>query len=58
MTEKQVRLWVDDKARAEIARGQSLNRSMRDDIARMATFLAADDSDVHRPGFHRRWRLV
>ena len=45
MTEKQLRLWVDDKARAEIARGQCLNRAlMPDDIARMALFLAADDS--------------
>ena len=45
MTEKQVRLWLDDKGRAEIARGQCLARElMPDDIARMALFLAADDS--------------
>lgn len=45
MTDKQLRLWVDDKARADIARGQCLNRAlMPDDIARMALFLAADDS--------------
>ena len=45
MTDKQLRLWVDDHARAEIARGQCLNRAlMPDDIARMALFLAADDS--------------
>ena len=45
MTDKQLRLWVDDQARAEIARGQCLNRAlMPDDIARMALFLASDDS--------------
>ncbi len=45
MTAKQQRLWVDDQARADIARGQCINRAlMPDDIARMALFLAADDS--------------
>ena len=45
MTEKQVRLWVDDKARAEIARGQCINQPLLPGhIARMALFLAADDS--------------
>ena len=45
MTDKQLRLWVDDRARAEIARGQCIDRPlMPDDIARMALFLAADDS--------------
>jgi NAD(P)-dependent dehydrogenase (short-subunit alcohol dehydrogenase family) len=45
MTEKQVRLWVDDAARADIARGQCINRPlMAEHIARMALFLAADDS--------------
>ena len=45
MTEKQVRLWVDDAARAEIARGQCINQPlMAEHIARMALFLAADDS--------------
>ena len=45
MTDKQVRLWVDDQARAEIARGQCLSAAlMPDDIARMALFLASDDS--------------
>lgn len=45
MTEKQLRLWVDDAARAEIARGQCINRPlMAEHIARMALFLAADDS--------------
>ena len=45
MTDRQLRLWVDDKGRADIARGQCIQRSlMPDDIARMALFLAADDS--------------
>lgn len=45
MTEKQIRLWVDDAARAEIARGQCINQPlMAEDLARMALFLAADDS--------------
>ncbi|RZL89601.1 MAG: SDR family oxidoreductase [Variovorax sp.] len=45
MTDKQVRLWVDDSAREEIARGQCINRPlMAEHIARMALFLAADDS--------------
>jgi NAD(P)-dependent dehydrogenase (short-subunit alcohol dehydrogenase family) len=45
MTEKQVRLWLDDAGRADIARGQCINRPlMPEHIARMALFLAADDS--------------
>jgi len=45
MTDKQLALWIDDAARAEIARGQCIARPlMADDIARMALFLAADDS--------------
>ena len=45
MTEKQVRLWVDDAARQDIARGQCIDRPlMAEHIARMALFLAADDS--------------
>jgi NAD(P)-dependent dehydrogenase (short-subunit alcohol dehydrogenase family) len=45
MTDRQLRLWVDDQARARIARGQCLARPlMPDDIARMALFLSADDS--------------
>ncbi|MEJ8814552.1 SDR family oxidoreductase [Variovorax ureilyticus] len=45
MTDKQVRLWVDDAARADIARGQCINRPLlAEHIARMALFLAADDS--------------
>ena len=45
MTEKQLRLWLDDKGREDIARGQCLNLPlMPEHIARMALFLAADDS--------------
>jgi NAD(P)-dependent dehydrogenase (short-subunit alcohol dehydrogenase family) len=45
MTEKQIRLWLDDAGRAAIARGQCINRPlMAEHIARMALFLAADDS--------------
>ena len=45
MTEKQIRLWLDDAARADIARGQCISRQLvADDIACMALFLAADDS--------------
>jgi len=45
MTDKQLALWVDDAARAEIAKGQCINQPlMAEHIARMALFLAADDS--------------
>jgi NAD(P)-dependent dehydrogenase (short-subunit alcohol dehydrogenase family) len=45
MTDKQIRLWLDDKGREEIARGQCINQKlMPEHIARMALFLAADDS--------------
>ncbi|MEP6790267.1 MAG: SDR family oxidoreductase [Ramlibacter sp.] len=45
MTEKQLRMWVDDKARADIAAGQCINQPLLPEhIARMALFLAADDS--------------
>ncbi|MDE2456299.1 MAG: SDR family oxidoreductase [Burkholderiales bacterium] len=45
MTEKQLRLWVTDESRAEIARGQCLAAALEPaHIARMALFLAADDS--------------
>jgi len=47
MTEKQVRLWLDDKGRADIARGQCINQPlMPEHIARMAMFLASDDSSM------------
>lgn len=45
MTEKQLRLWVTDEGRADIARGQCLAQPlMPQHIAHMALFLAADDS--------------
>jgi D-xylose 1-dehydrogenase len=45
MTEKQKRLWLDDKGRAEIARGQCIDQPLLPEhIAHMALFLAADDS--------------
>ncbi len=45
MTERQLRLWVDDAGRADIARGQCINQPLLPEhIARMALFLAADDS--------------
>lgn len=45
MTDKQIRLWLDDKGREEIARGQCINKPlMPEHIANMALFLAADDS--------------
>jgi D-xylose 1-dehydrogenase len=45
MTEKQLRLWVTDEGRAEIAKGQCINQPVQPQhIAHMAMFLAADDS--------------
>ena len=45
MTEKQRRLWLDDKGKEDIARGQCINLPlMPEHIARMALFLASDDS--------------
>jgi len=45
MTDKQIRLWLDDAGRAAIARGQCLSQPLQaEHIARMALFLAADDS--------------
>lgn len=45
MTEKQLRLWVNDEMRAEIMRSQCIGRPVQPgDIASMAMFLAADDS--------------
>lgn len=47
MTEKQVRLWLDDEGRAAIARGQCISGwVLPEHIARMALFLAADDSSM------------
>jgi NAD(P)-dependent dehydrogenase (short-subunit alcohol dehydrogenase family) len=45
ITEKQRRLWLDAAGEVEIARAQCLpGYVMADDVARMALFLAADDS--------------
>ena len=45
MTEKQVRLWLDDAGKEAIARGQCIDRPLLPGhIASMALFLAADDS--------------
>ena len=45
MTERQLTHWVDEEAEREIKRAQCLlARVMPEDIARMALFLAADDS--------------
>jgi D-xylose 1-dehydrogenase len=45
MTDKQLALWVDDAARADIARGQCIDAPLQPEhIAAMALFLAADDS--------------
>jgi NAD(P)-dependent dehydrogenase (short-subunit alcohol dehydrogenase family) len=45
MTEKQIRLWLDEKGKEEITRGQCINKPLLPEhIARMALFLAADDS--------------
>jgi NAD(P)-dependent dehydrogenase (short-subunit alcohol dehydrogenase family) len=45
MTEKQKRLWLDDAGRRAIKEGQCLDAELLPaDLARMALFLAADDS--------------
>jgi NAD(P)-dependent dehydrogenase (short-subunit alcohol dehydrogenase family) len=45
MTEKQKRLWFDEQGKADVARGQCLQRELMPiHIASMALFLAADDS--------------
>ncbi|QBQ95878.1 SDR family NAD(P)-dependent oxidoreductase [Paraburkholderia pallida] len=45
MTEKQRRLWLDDEGREAIKRGQCIDAELLPaDLARMALFLAADDS--------------
>ena len=47
MTQKQVRLWLTDAGRADIARGQCINAELLPEhIARMALFLIADDSSM------------
>jgi NAD(P)-dependent dehydrogenase (short-subunit alcohol dehydrogenase family) len=45
MTEKQRRLWLTDEGRESIKRGQCIDAELLpEDLARMALFLAADDS--------------
>jgi NAD(P)-dependent dehydrogenase (short-subunit alcohol dehydrogenase family) len=45
MTERQKRLWFDEQGKADVARGQCLQRELMPiHIASMALFLAADDS--------------
>lgn len=45
MTDKQVRLWLTEEGKADIARGQCIDQPlMPQHIAHMALFLAADDS--------------
>jgi NAD(P)-dependent dehydrogenase (short-subunit alcohol dehydrogenase family) len=45
MTEKQKHLWLDEQGKADIARGQCINRPLLPiHIASMTLFLAADDS--------------
>lgn len=45
MTERQIKLWVTEASRAEIAKGQCIDELlMPEHIAAMALFLAADDS--------------
>ena len=50
MTERQMRLWLDAEGEAEIARRQCLKDKLQpDDVARMALFLAADNSRMCAP---------
>jgi D-xylose 1-dehydrogenase len=45
MTERQLKLWVDEAAEQQIERSQALkDRLYPEDVARLALFLAADDS--------------
>ena len=45
MTDKQLRMWVDEAGERDMDRNQCLpGRIVGDDIARMVLFLAADDS--------------
>jgi len=47
MTQRQIDLWVDDAAEADIKRNQCLpGKLMPQDIANMVMFLAADDSKM------------
>lgn len=45
MTERQVKLWLTDEGRADIARGQCIHKELLPEhLAKMVLFLAADDS--------------
>jgi NAD(P)-dependent dehydrogenase (short-subunit alcohol dehydrogenase family) len=45
MTERQVRMWLTDAGRADIARGQCIQQELKPEhLAKMVLFLAADDS--------------
>jgi D-xylose 1-dehydrogenase len=45
MTDRQIRLWLDEAGRADIARNQCINQPLMPmHVASMALFLAADDS--------------
>jgi NAD(P)-dependent dehydrogenase (short-subunit alcohol dehydrogenase family) len=45
MTERQIRMWLTDAGRADIARGQCIQQELKPEhIAKMVLFLAADDS--------------
>ena len=60
MTERQMRLWLTPEGERQIEERQCLPRpaAIRADIARMALFLAADDSRMCTLAeLHRRWRL-
>lgn len=47
MTQRQIDLWVDDAAEAEIKKAQCLpGKLMPEDVARMVLFLGADDSQM------------
>jgi D-xylose 1-dehydrogenase len=47
MTEKQKRLWLDERGKEDKARGQCINRDLMPiHIASMTLFLAADDSEM------------
>ncbi len=45
MTDRQKRLWLDEAGQRAIQQGQCIDaKLLPEDIARMALFLAADDS--------------
>jgi len=45
MTERQIKMWLTDEGRADIARGQCIRKELLPEhLAKMVLFLAADDS--------------